>query len=200
MSSPHDRSLVQLQDVAASFQGVQATITPQNSSTQFGIMSIHNLERLNFESFLEPIPVDPKMERLQLEWDDVVVSLRNQPMRASVWRSCYGPMIPGSTLAVLRLNKKAKKFLLPAYLACLLKSDITSDDLSSKYRKTTAGMYIKLSDLREYEILIPSIEQQEAVIDAFYATELFKIEAIKLVDVRERIVQSTLKQLLRENR
>jgi restriction endonuclease S subunit len=127
-------------------------------------------------------------ERHWLRKDDILISLRNKPLRASVIESDQTNLIAGSNLAVLRPDVNFE----PVYFAGLLRSEYGQRLIESLFSKSSMTPLIKLSELKELAIPLPSLEVQRHLAALMLAAERAEQTDLERIQTRQTIIEATL--------
>lgn len=177
-----------------SFQG-SALGADRSASVRFCVLQPRDLERLFINELPEPQPVRVVgVDKQQLRSDDVLVSLRGQPMRAALFRPhTPQPTLVGNTLAVLRPKPSLVD---PVFLAGLLASGLLHSQLRPFYATTSSGLSLSLKELRRVTLPLPNLETQQAIAEVFAASSAYEESVANLLTYRRRLVTATLAEVL----
>ena len=157
---------------------------------QLQIVQMTNLESLYVSSPEQSLHLDAeKIERYQLEQDDVLVASRAGSMMASVVGEALVGSVAGQNVFVLRPYKENVDAV---FLAALLRSSI-GQRLQAKFQKSsTLTSSLLLRDLREIEVPIPSLETQYKLRALFIAVDEVVQHARDVISTRQALADDIL--------
>lgn len=139
---------------------------------------------------------DEKAEGYRLEANQVVVSLRGIPIKASVVREPYVGAICGSNVAVLTIKDPNRCD--PYYLAGLLSSKYLNARLSSLIGGSTVPS-LSVRQLREFKIPVPAIADQRTLVRAFKGFETYEHVTEQLLTAHAQRLEAHLALALEES-
>lgn len=175
------------------FQGAALARAPDDAP-HCAVLQPRDLEGLFVESLPTAQPAKVNLHKQRLHPGDVLVSLRGQPMRASVFHPQGDtPSVGGNTLGILRLDLRQVN---EVFLVGLLRSRLMEDRLRAYYAQTTSGLSISLSELRRAKIPLPPLDIQAEIATVFIAAEKFEVLTAQLLAKRRDLLEATLAELL----
>lgn len=125
----------------------------------FGTLDLENTEQI---AFPKSIP-----EANLTQEGDVLVRLK-APLQAVYITSNYAGYVFSSIMATIQTNPNK---LLPQYLAYYLNSSIPQGYLQERSTNGTVMSFLRLIDLKELEIHLPSLKQQEKIVQLIYESD-----------------------------
>lgn len=175
------------------FQGAALTKVPDDAPA-YVVLQPRDIDAIFVERLPAAQPAEVKASKQRLRPNDVLVSLRGQPMRAALFRPSEDvPTIVGNTLAVLRPNPTLVD---PLFLAGLLRSRPMEDRLRSYYAGTSSGLSISLSELRKAMIPLPDLEIQMEFAHVFSAAAEYEMRTKQLLEKRRELIDAMLVDLM----
>lgn len=118
----------------------------------FGTLGLENTERITFSK--------PISESNMTQEGDVLIRLK-APLSAIYVTKDYAGCVFPSVMAVIKTDPSR---LLPQYLAHYLNSSIPQGYFQECSTNGTMMSFLRLKDLKELEICLPSIEQQKKIV------------------------------------
>lgn len=125
----------------------------------FGTLDLEDTEQI---AFPKSIP-----EANLTQEGDVLVRLK-APLQAVYITSNYAGYVFSSIMATIQTNPNK---LLPQYLAYYLNSSIPQGYLQERSTNGTVMSFLRLIDLKELEIHLPSLKQQEKIVQLIYESD-----------------------------
>uniref|UniRef100_A0A7C9P5N3 site-specific DNA-methyltransferase (adenine-specific) n=1 Tax=Muribaculaceae bacterium Z82 TaxID=2304548 RepID=A0A7C9P5N3_9BACT len=120
--------------------------------------------------------LDTKLEKLRLKNGDLIVSKSGAPFKVAVAEVPEGQTILASgNIYIIRLNTERVN---PYYVAAFLASE-DGKEIMGRMVVGTAIPSLPIKNLRAMEIPVPSMEEQEAIADA-YRARLDEVEVLKI--------------------
>lgn len=143
-----------------------------------------------------PIPSYVRSDNLERHWlrpDDILITLRNRPLRAAVIPNGFEQKhIAGPNLAVLRPREPLE----PIYLVGLLRSEYGARLTEPLFSQSSMTPLIKLSELKQLIIPMPSLETQHQLAALMLAAERAEHADLERIQTRRQIIEATLYQTL----
>lgn len=148
----------------------------------------------------QPILSFVRNDNLSKHWlrpDDILITLRNKPLRAAVIPSGFEQQhIAGPNLAVLRLREMADPIYEPIYLVGLLRSEYGARLTEPLFSQSSMTPLIKLSELKQLIIPMPRLETQRQLAALMLAAERAEHIDLERIQTRQQIIEATLFQTL----
>jgi hypothetical protein len=173
----------------------------ENPRDQIGwpIPALNSQHLLNLHaSNDQPIRSFVRSDNLERHWlrpDDILITLRNRPLRAAVIPIGFEQQhIAGPNLAVLRPYTSSK--LEPVYLCGLLRSGYGQRLTEPLFSQSSMTPLIKLSELKQLIIPMPSLETQQHLAALMLAAERAEYADLERIQTRHQIIEATLHQTL----
>lgn len=158
------------------------------------VIQIRNLDRLEVASDLEEEKyLRDKIAKFQVEAGQVVVSLRSNPVKASVVPEPLKGCLAGSNLAVIKLRSGVN----PYYLAGMIRSTLINRRLSSLIGGTVIPS-LSVAALRKAELPMVSAEYQRLLAEGFQAHDSYAALAARLTERRGTRLEAQLEMLFGE--
>jgi len=175
-------------------QGTYLKKQPTEAGVTATVVRLQNLATLELtgEFVSEELTVDKKLERFRVRAGQVVVALRSWPLRASVVGETQEGFVVNSNFAVLT----TKGSIDPFFLAGLLRSEIFNR-LAVPSHGGSSLPSLSVSQLKQFEIPVVSIEVQRQLRAVFHALEGYQQATQLLLQDRERQVEAYVGQILR---
>jgi restriction endonuclease S subunit len=189
--------LIPLQDLGQVTQGINPKRYASQEGDDFPIVSVRDLENLliyDTEAHDQLSIPDPK--RYQLQENDVVIAIRGSLLKSSVVTSALQGSISNQNTVFFR---PAQTKIDPIYLAALFRSGYVEQlpsfrDMSS----TTTLPAIRVGDLRNLEIPLPSLEAQLHISKLFVSLDRFIQLTLSSTQIRQALAQSALFKAIEE--
>ncbi len=142
-----------------------------------------NFQPTNFSESL--VSSSDKTERFELKPNDVILAGKGHRIFAWAYNVKYGPMVPSSLFYLLRTSDKV---VVGEYLAAALNSDKLQHSLELIGAGVTINSIPK-KELKELEIQIPSVKEQQKFLDIYALLE-------KNIELTQQLLQEkrTLKR------
>lgn len=180
---------------------ITAGINPKRYEAMQGIdyplVSVKDLENLlvgSTQTTVQLLLPDP--QKYQLKRDDVVIAIRGSLLRSSVIAESLQGSVSNQNTAFFRPEDK---LINSVYLAALLRSGYV-EQLPSfrKMGSATTLPALRVSDLRDLEIPLPTLSIQRQISQLFISLDKFKQSAISEIQVRESLSQTALFKALED--
>ncbi|MTJ06191.1 restriction endonuclease subunit S [Anabaena sp. UHCC 0204] len=189
MSNP----IVRLEDLVHIYQGVTLKRYENELGSQEQIINSRNLEQIYISGELSTSQLDSSnLSKYRLQTDDVVITIRGTPLKASVVKDQVKGCLPNQNLAILRPAKN----LNPVFLAVLMRSKWLETQISGLYSQSIGTQLLKISQLRELEIPLPSLDRQNQLAQLFLAAEQYTQITLETLEQRNHLTQVALSQIL----
>ncbi|PPJ63132.1 restriction endonuclease subunit S [Cuspidothrix issatschenkoi] len=190
MSTP----IVRLEDLVHIYQGVTLKRYENELGSQEQIINSRNLEQIYISGELSSSQLDSfNLFKYRLQTDDVVITIRGTPLKASVVKDEVKGCLPNQNLAILRVKEKN---LNSVYLAVLMRSKWLEKELSTLYSQSIGTQLLKISQLRELEIPLPSLDRQNQLAQLFLAAEQYTQITLDALEARNNLTQLIFSQIL----
>lgn len=190
MSNP----IVRLENLVHIYQGVTLTRYENELGSQKQIINSRNLEQIYISGELSTSQLDSSnLSKYRLQTDDVVITIRGTPLKASLVTDEVKGSLPHQNLAVLRVKVEN---LNPIFLAVLMRSKWLEKQISTLYSQSIGTQLLKISQLRELEIPLPSLDRQNQLAQLFLAAEQYTQITLEILEQRNRLTQIALCQIL----
>ncbi|MBD2293401.1 restriction endonuclease subunit S [Anabaena sphaerica FACHB-251] len=187
-------SIFRLEDLVQIYQGVTLKRYENELGSQEPIINSRNLEQIYIGGELSIAQLDSSnLSRYRLHTDDVVITIRGTPLKASLVTDEVKGSLPHQNLAVLRV--KAEN-LNPVFLAVLMRSKWLETQISTLYSQSIGTQLLKISQLRELEIPLPSLDRQNQLAQLFLAAEHYTQITLEILVQRNHLTQLALSQIL----
>lgn len=183
-----DINKVKLKDVADVFRG-KSILKRDTTFGKISVLNISDIEEgdINY-SDLDTIDEDEqKVKRYKLETGDVVLSCRGTAIKTAVFEIQDNTIIASANLIVIRPRGKVRGEIIKMFL----ESPVGLAMIKSFQRGTTV-MNINYSDIKEMEIPIIPIEEQEVFIDKY--NKEFKVykDTVRKADKRWSMIKNEI--------
>jgi restriction endonuclease S subunit len=193
-----DIAQIKLGDLGELFQGLPTSGPTTDQSAWFRLINIRNLESIevqnsNIEQVSLAIP-NHNLERHWLRKNDVLITTRTHPIRASVLSADLERGIAGQNLAVLR----PKAGINPFYIAVLFHTQFGKNLAEPFFKSSSSIPLISIGNLRTLEIPVPSLERQQQIVDLVLAQERYEqIQQAEQI-AKRRLIEWSIRQTLQE--
>ncbi len=158
---------------------------------ELSIIHIRDLDGLDVNTELERDKyAKEKIDRYLTQQNDVLVSLRANPVKASVVTAAAGGSLVGSNLAIVRPYPEVD----PYFLAGLLRSDFINQRLNALIGGSVIPS-LSVAALRKFELPLVPREQQSILAQSFCSLERYKSLTDKLVTARGQQLEAHLSHL-----
>ena len=128
------------------------------------------------------VPTRSRPEGKLVQKDDILLMARSQNPYAVHLDVALPQTLAQGSFCTIRLNDTSA--VLPEYLAMLLNQKSTQNALKSLIKGTTVA-FLKISDLREFSVPIPSAERQRTFVG-------MRLEIEKEVEVRKQLEEQQI--------
>ncbi|MBS9384006.1 MAG: restriction endonuclease subunit S [Dolichospermum sp. BR01] len=190
MSNP----IFRLEDLVHIYQGVTLKRYEDELGSQEPIINSRNLEQIYIGGELSIAQLDSSnLSKYRLQTDDVVITIRGTPLKASLVTDEVKGSLPHQNLAVLRVKVEN---LNPIFLAVLMRSKWLETQISTLYSQSIGTQLLKISQLRELEMLLPSLDRQNQLAQLFLAAEHYTQITLEILEQRNHVTQLALSQIL----
>jgi restriction endonuclease S subunit len=153
------------------FQGLPTSSRASSEHPIFRLINIRNLESIEVvNDNIEAIPLaisDHNLERHWLRKNDILITTRTHPIRASVLNADLERGIAGQNLAILR----PKADINPYYIAALFHTNYGKSLAEPHFKSSSNIPLLSISNLRNLEIPVPPLETQQQIANLILAQE-----------------------------
>ena len=185
----------QLKELVKIYQGVTLNRYQDDPGSQERIINSRNLEQIYIGGELSTVQINAStISKYKLLIDDVVITIRGTPLKASVVTDEVQGCLPNQNLAILRPNREN---LNPVFLAVLMRSKWLEQHLVTLYSQSIGTQLLKISQLRDLEIPLPNLNTQNKLAQLFLATERYTQKTLETLEVRNSLAQLTFSQILK---
>lgn len=179
------------------FQGLQASRYQDDDVAPYRMVNVRNLDGLSVDSDLSEEQLRREIpEQYLLRQGDVVVALRGSTLKASVVPNEAADSLASQNLAVIRPQPTVDA----VFLAGLLRSRWIQRILSGLYVQSgvqaQAVPVLTVKQLRELEIPLPSLEEQQKLAAAFLAAEQLERVTAEINATHQTLVEAALARTL----
>lgn len=179
------------------FQGITLSRYQSDLGSSERIVNVRDLEQLYLndrDSLSQAQLKVSDINRYQVRTDDVVIAIRGSLLKASVVKDEVQGSVAGQNVAVFRANLDKVN---PLYIAVLMRSKWLEQSLNTLQRQSTTTLpAIRVSQLRNINIPLPTLSTQNQIAQLFLLAER-KAEILREeLDTQKNIVQFTLFQIL----
>lgn len=186
---------VPLEELGEVQQGATLSRFRHEGGNSLRVIQIRNLDKLEVASDLEEEKyLGEKVATYRVEVGQVLVSLRANPVKASVVPEPLKGCLAGSNLAIV----KPRQDVDPYYLAGLIRSDFINRRLSNLIGGTVIPS-LSVAVLRKAELPAVSAEYQSLLADAFRALDNYATLAAKVTERRGVRLEAQLEALFGES-
>jgi restriction endonuclease S subunit len=191
------------QDLGESIgQGFSVSRYKDDEGVSESIVNVKDLENLYIKHDLEKIKLNEIklnesaiIQKYRLRKDDVVIAIRGALLKSSVVTEISAGSIAGPNVAFFR--PKDLTHINPGYIAVLMRSKWMEESLYTlKGNSSTTLPSIRISDLRELKIPLPTINTQNKIIELFSLFESYKELTLDTLSARQNLTEMALSQLL----
>lgn len=134
------------------------------------------------------------LRRSQLAEGDILFSIAGALGRSTVVDQCWLPANTNQAFAIIRPSPR-RRSVLPRYLLWYLRSPAVSRRIA-EINVQAAQANLSLEQVRDFEIPVVSLDEQQAVVDALDSVDSLVIGIERLLSKRQAIRQGMLQQLL----
>lgn len=189
MSNP----IVRLEELVHIYQGVTLKRYENELGSQEQIINSRNLEQIYISGELSTSQLDSSnLSKYRLQTDDVVITIRGTPLKASVVKDEVKGCLPNQNLAILRPAKN----LNPVFLAVLMRSKWLETQIGGLYSSSIGTQLLKISQLRELEIPLPSPDRQNQLAQLFLAAEHYTQITLDALEKRNNLTQLIFSKII----
>ncbi|WP_413173788.1 restriction endonuclease subunit S [Anabaena azotica] len=186
--------IFRLKELVQIYQGVTLKRYENELGSQEQIINSRNLEQIYISGELSISQLDSSnLSKYRLQTDDVVITIRGTPLKASLVTDEVKGSLPHQNLAVLRVKEKN---LNSVYLAVLMRSQWLEKELSTLYSQSIGTQLLKISQLRELEIPLPNLNTQNKLAELFLSAERYTQITLETLEKRNSLTQLTFSQIL----
>ena len=172
-------------------QGATLSRVRDAQGDELEIVHIRDLDGLDVSTELERDKyTKEKIDRYLTQQGDVLVSLRANPVKASVVTALTEGSLVGSNLALVRPYSKID----PYFLAGLLRSEFINQRLNALIGGSVIPS-LSVAALRKFELPFVPKEQQNILAQSFCSLERYKSLTDKLVTARGQQLEAHLVHL-----
>ncbi len=188
-----------LSELAEISQGIALSRYQDDKGEKERIVNLRNLEQLYVESSLSLAQLNlPNRERHQLFINDIVISIRGIPLKASVVTEQVQGSLAGQNLAVLRPRLVRSRLKVDSmYLAGLMRSKWFERSLAGLYGQSTGTQLLRIAQLRNIQVPLPDLVMQDKLAKLFLSTEYVTQTTLKALEARQRLTESVFLQTIR---
>ena len=149
-----------------------------------------NLQPNNFQdSYIE---LNHKVEKFQLQHNDVILAGKGLRTFAWAYKDNYGPIVPSSLFYLLRASED---LIIGDYFAAVLNSEMVQYELAMIGAGATITSIPK-KELKEIEISIPSIEEQKNFLEIYNLIDKDIELTDKLLQAKRNLKRGVVNELL----
>lgn len=180
------------------FQGLQVARYQGEDLVPYQMVNVRNLEGLFVEGDLseEALRRYDIPEHYFLRAGDVVIALRGSTLKASVVPTGISGALASQNLAVVRPGTELDSI----FLAGLLRSRWMHRILSGLYVQSGVQAYavsvLTVKQLRELEIPLPSLEDQQKLAEVFQTLEHLQIVTSDILASNQNLAEAALASIL----
>jgi hypothetical protein len=184
-----------LESLGTLFQGLP-TPTGDSGQARFRLVNIRDLESLEVDGQkIVPMPMalhEKTLERHLLRENDILITTRTRPIRASVVTAKLENGIAGQNLAVLRPNNQID----PLYIAALFHSSYGKELADPHFKSSLSIPLISIGALKNLLVPIPPLETQRRIAQLVLAQERAEQLARAELEARRELVDQTIRHTL----
>ncbi|BAZ31683.1 hypothetical protein NIES4074_41560 [Cylindrospermum sp. NIES-4074] len=182
-----------LKELVQIYQGVTLNRYQDDHGSQERIINSRNLEQIYIGGELSTAQINAsKLSQYRLHADDVVITIRGTPLKASLVTDEVQGCLPNQNLAVLR----PKAQINPVFLAVLMRSKWLEQHLVTLYSQSIGTQLLKISQLRDMQIPLPNLNTQNKLAQLFLAAERYTQITLETLEIRNSLTQLTFSQIL----
>jgi restriction endonuclease S subunit len=138
------------------------------------------------------VAVESKLEKHLLKEGDILFSAKGR-IFATLFNEQWGKTVASSTFLIIRVKDTLRSILLPEFLCWYLNHPNTMKQIMLQTGGSTL-LSISKSKLSEIGILIPPLEQQRKLIDAFNTWKKEEALTKKILERKSKLYQEVLFQ------
>ena len=189
---------IKLGELGELFQGLPTGGPTTDQSPWFRLINIRNLESIEVqEGNIEKVPLALSEHNLGRHWlrkNDVLITTRTHPIRASVLSEDLERGIAGQNLAVLR----PKQGINPFYIAVLFHTQYGKKLAEPFFKSSSSIPLISIGNLRILEIPVPSLERQQQIVRLVLAQERYEKTQQAEQAAKRQLIELSIRQTLQE--
>lgn len=172
-------------------QGATLSRVRDEQGHELSIVHIRDLDELAVNTNLERDRyAKEKIDRYLIQQGDVLVSLRANPVKASVVDASVEGSLVGSNLAIIRPFPEIDSY----FLAGLLRSEFVNQRLNALIGGSVIPS-LSVAVLRKFELPLVPKDKQSILAQSFCSLEQYKSLTDRLVKARARQLEAHLSQL-----
>lgn len=192
----------ELREFVTAFSGINASKLEKQAmldTREFNVLtgqSINQYGIVDSESCLRAWSYPSKIEKFLLHDKDIVVQMRGNVFKAGLFRCNNASKlqtIATSNFAIIRI-KKDVVMLEPEILVSFLNSNFFKETVISTTRSNT--MLISIKRLLEESLLIPSLDEQEKLVNLFYNFAELQEKTAEMLNQQAIVAESRLLNVL----
>jgi restriction endonuclease S subunit len=186
-----------LENLGELFQGLAVKAEPELGQATYKLVNIGDLNTLELRGeTIQPVPLaipDKWKNKHELRPNDILITTRTRPLRASVVHDDLGSAIAGQNLGVLRLKPNAAN---PLYLAGLLSSGYGQGLTTPLFNISSTIPLISLANLKDLEIPLPPLQEQQRLAHLMLQFEAFEALSKQALETKRSILENALLTLI----
>jgi len=179
------------------FQGITLSRYQSAEGSDERIVNVRDLDQLYLKDkdSLSQTQLDASdIGRYRLHTNDVVIAIRGTLLKASVVKEEVQGSVAGQNVAVFQPKLDMVN---PLYVAVLMRSEWLKQSLNVLQRQSTTTLpAIRISQLRELKIPLPELSIQKQIAQLFLSAEHAKKIAQETLEVRQKLIEFSLFQIL----
>lgn len=177
-------------------QGATLSRYKSDEGTTYRIITISDLETLYVQQAQTRELLTSSAQQYQLIENDVVIAIRGTLLKSSVVTAALAGSISNQNTVFFRQQSEQ---INPLYLAVLLRSSYFDRLRTSALQESTTNLRgVKISDLRDLKIPLPSLSIQSEIAELFLDVEELKQVTLLEIESHQRISEIALLQTLEE--
>jgi restriction endonuclease S subunit len=179
------------------FQGL--AVKPEKTLGQqfYKLINIGDLTGLELRGeIINPVSLvipDKWKDKHELRPNDILITTRTRPLRASVVHDELRPAIAGQNLGVLRLKTNIAD---PLYIAGLLTSEYGQSLTTPILNMSSTIPIISLANLKDLEIPLPALEEQHQLARLMLQFEAYEKFSKQALAAKHDILENVLYTLI----
>jgi restriction endonuclease S subunit len=182
-----------LKELVQIYQGVTLNRYQDDHGSPERIINSRNLEQIYISGELSTAEMNTSsLSQYRLHTDDVVITIRGTPLKASVVTDEVKGCLPNQNLAVLRTKGQIN----PVFLAVFMRSKWLEQHLVTLYSQSVGTQLLKISQLRDLEIPLPNLNTQNELAQLFLAAERYTQITLETLETRNNLTQLIFSQIL----
>lgn len=132
------------------------------------------------------------IKKFTLENDDIVITAKGTSIRSAIYKDCDSKVIPTSNLTIIKCDSGTVS---PDYLVTFLNAERTIADIQSRLSGTTI-MSLNKKELSALKVKIPSLEEQERIVNIVREKENFIKARKSEIENMEKLIDHTVNQAI----